>query len=166
MEFVKLQIPAEFIQDRTHLTWRQVLFGLENELISPEVAVDLAIQQLGNESDSSPALVELAILSEGEPGLHLVQRLAGAEPDEEFGEIQGKWLYLVLAWIFDHKNIYSDPLGAVEMVYADFGYPKKMAGFVRYMPMLDASLGSKEANVERLYDKWKSFIDEASVQYR
>jgi hypothetical protein len=166
MEFIKLQISPEFIQNRTHLTWRQFLFGMENDLISPEAAAEFAVQQLGKESDSSSTLVELAILSEGESSSHLVQRLAAAEPDEDIGEIQKKWLYLVLAWIFDHKNVYSDPLGAVEIVYADFGYPKEIASFVRYMPMLDADLGSKKANEERLYDKWKSFIDEASAEYR
>jgi hypothetical protein len=166
MELVKLHISPEFIQARTYLTWRQVLFGMENELISSGAATEFAAQQLAEQQCPSPALLELASLSEGESTLHFVRRLAAAEASEDIGEVQKKWLYLVLAWIFDRKDAYSDPLGAVETVYADFGYPENIAGFVRYMPMQDADLGSKEANEKRLYDKWKAFLDEASAEYR
>ena len=166
MEFVKLQISLDFIQSRTHMSWRDVLFGMNNELFSPKEATQLAAQQLGERSAPDPALVDLAILSDDESGLQYVQQLAAAEPEEDSDKIQQKWLYLVLAWILEHKDNYSDPLGAVEAVYADFGYPKVISQFVRYMPMLDADLGSKQANEGRLYDKWKSFIEDASVYYR
>lgn len=165
MEIVKLQIPLGFIQARTCLTWHEVLFGVANELFSPEAAAELAAQQLGKEADTSSALVDLVILDENESRVPLIQRLAAAEPEEHSGEPQQKWLYLVLAWMFAHKDSYSDPFGAVEAVYADFGYPECISSLVRYMPMLDADLGSKQANEQRLYDKWKAFVDEASVEY-
>jgi len=166
MEIVKFQIPLEFIQARTYLTWRDVLFGVANELFSPEAAAELAAQQLRKEADTNSALVALVILDEHESRVPLIQRLAAAEPEEDSAEAQQKWLYLILAWIFAHKDSYSDPLGAVEAVYADFGYPKCISSLVRYMPMLDVDLGSKQANEQRLYDKWKAFVDEVSVEYK
>lgn len=77
MEIVKLQIPLEFIQARTCLTWREVLFGVANELFSSEAAAELAGQQLGKEADPNSALVDLVILDENESRLPLIQRLAG-----------------------------------------------------------------------------------------
>ena len=166
MELVKLHITAEFVRDRTALTWREVLFGIDNELLSPEAAVDLAAGQVATLEAPAPALLELAGLSPGEPTRHLVESLAAAaDAVEDRGALQKKWLYLVLAWIFEHRSSYPEPLRAVEEVYADFGYPEAVASFVRFMPMIGPDLGSKEDNERRLFESWKQYLDEASREY-
>lgn len=88
MEFVKLQILLDFIQSRTHTSWRDVLFGMNNELFSSKEATELAAQQLGERSAPDPALVALAILGDDESGLQYVQQLAAAEPEKDIDEIQ------------------------------------------------------------------------------
>ena len=104
------------------------------------------------------------------PGAHhatreLVESLATATSDEDQEALRGKWLYLVLAWIFEHRASYPEPLQAVEEVYADFGYPEVIASFVRYMPTSDPDLGSKEANERRLLENWKRYLDERARDY-
>jgi hypothetical protein len=80
-------------------------------------------------------------------------------------EVREQWLYLTLAWIFEHMAEHSDPLRAVEEVYADFGYPASIANFVRYMPQDGPDLGSLKANEQRLVERWRNFIDERSAHY-
>ena len=165
MELIKLSIPPAFIDERAHLTWREILFGIDNELLAPGAAVDFAGDEVGAQDAPSPALAELAGVGKGEPTRTLVEQLANAEPQQNAEAIRDRWLYLVLAWIFEHRASYPDPLQTVEEVYADFGYPQRIAGFVRYMPADEPDLGSRELNERRLHEKWRRYLDEASTEY-
>jgi hypothetical protein len=163
MDLIKLSIPPAFIRERARLTWREILFGIENELLAPGAAVDFAGDDLAHDNPPE-ALVELADLSNGEPTRALVEQLANAAREQEEEEIRSKWLYLVLAWIFDHKESFPDPLQTVEEVYADFGYPERVADLVRYMPTDEPDLGSRELNERRLYEKWKRYLDDEGAK--
>lgn len=160
MDIVRLCIPYRFIRERTRLSWRGIRFGLVNELLDPEAPVAFATDQVGELEEVPVALLDLAGVGENEPTMELVERLAESEPRHSEDEIRHKWLYLVLAWIYEHRHEYADPLQRVEEVYADFGYPEQLASFVRYMPMVGPDLGSREANERRLLERWKQYIDD------
>jgi hypothetical protein len=133
MDLIKLNIPSTFILERTRLSRREILYGVENDLL-----------------ERAPV-----------PGL--VEELAGHEPQPE-STIRDKWLYLVLAWVYEQQANFEEPLRTVEEIYADFGYPPHIASFVRYMPSDEPDLG-RELNERRLYTKWKQYLDEASFSY-
>lgn len=164
MDLVKLSISRAFIRERTRLTWREVLFGIESELLASGAAVELAGDELGAHDNPPEVLVELAGLGKGEPTQGLVEQLANASPKQDPGEIRGRWLYLVLGWTFEHKESYPDPLQTVEEVYADFGYPECMSAFVRYMPTHEPDLGSRELNERRLYENWQRYLDDEGAK--
>lgn len=163
MDIVRLQIPCRFIRDRVRLSWREVRFGLVNELLDPEAPVELAIDQVADLADPPAAVLELAGAGKSEPTLVLVEQLAAGEPQLPENAIRDKWLYLVLAWIYEHRDETPDPLQRIEEIYADFGYPEQIAKFVRYMPMDGPDLGSREANERRLFERWKRYLEEASA---
>ena len=131
------------------MTWPEVLFGLRQELLDSAAPIELAEDRLADEENSDPVLIELAGLSRTDDPLPHVEKLAAAA-DEPAEEIRGRWLFLVLAWIFEHKHDYDDPLRAIEEVYADFDYPKRIAGLVRYMPTDEPDLGSLVLNDARM----------------
>ncbi len=161
MELVRLRIPYGFIRDRVRLSWRELRFGFENELAHPGVAVELALDRLEEIEEPPPALLELAGLSRDAPMARLVEQLAEGDAPAPENDVRDKWLYLVLAWIYEHRDMYADPLELVEAVYADFGYPEQIANLVRYMPMSDPDLGSREANERRMLEWWKQYLDGA-----
>ena len=165
MDLIKLSMAAAFISERTHLTWREVQFGIENELLDPRAAIDLVVDELAAQESPSSTLLELATCGMDEPVQGLVKQLANAELEPLADEIRDKWLFLVLSWIYLHKDSYRDPLRVVEEVYADFGYPERIAGFIRYMPTEEPDLGSREQNERRLYEKWRRYLDQASTAY-
>jgi hypothetical protein len=165
VDLIKLEIPASFVEGRTALSWREVRFGIENELLDPHAAVDIAVQQCAERDRPSTNLLELAAAREEEPTAELIDQLAESEASQPPAEIRRKWLYLVLAWTYEHRSEYRDPLGRVEEVYADFGYPEELAPFVRYMPLDAPDLGSREANEGRLLTRWKEYLDYASKCY-
>ena len=163
MEQIRFAISWPFINARLTLSWRAVLYGLENELAAPTVPVEAAANRLGDSEDTPPALLELAIAEADEPVRHLVQALAATEELADELSLREMWLYLVMAWVYEHKSEVADPLGVVERIYADFDYPESISGLVRYMPSDMPDLGSPEANEERLMKRWESFLaDERS----
>jgi hypothetical protein len=165
MDVVRLRIPFEFIGDRFPISWRAILFGLQNELLDPAAPMSLAAEQLTKEENSSATLIELAGLSGDEDPSAYVERLARDTPEEAVEEIRSKWVCIVLTWIYEHKDEYEDPLQAVEEVYADFDYPERIAGFVRYMPCNESDLGSRELNEARLFDRWKEYLGKCSSEF-
>jgi hypothetical protein len=164
MDIVRLRVPYQFIRNRIRMTWPEVLFGLTQELLDRTAPIELAEERLAEEENSDPALIELAGLSRTDDPLPCVEKLAAAT-DEPTDEIRARWLFVVLAWIFEHKHDYEDPLRAVEEVYADFDYPKRIAGLVRYMPSDEPDLGSRDLNEARMFGKWREYLEQCSRKY-
>ena len=165
MDQIKVDITAEFIEARTTVTWREIAFGLDNELLSPGAVADFATARLVSNEDSDLSIVILASLQPGERKSELIYRIAAAEPEQDSDYIQKKWLYLVLAWVFENQSAYSDPLAAADAIYADFDYPEEIVSFIRYMPMCEPDLGSYAANRARLFDNWKKYLEDAKLIY-
>jgi len=145
--------------------WRDVHFGLTNDLLDREAAIEMALAELGKREAPSNALIELAAADKNEPISELVEQLSENEPSRSDEETRAKWLYLVLAWLYERRNETDDPLQRVEEVHADFGYPEEIVSFVRYMPMQGVDLGNREANERRLFERWKSYLDDTSARY-
>lgn len=159
MELVQFTIPWSFIRVRCRLTWRQALFGIENSLVDPGLPVEMAVDRLIEKSEGSSTLLELASMGQEEAVSSLVETLADEEATEDDGRMRDLWAYLALAWVYENRGSFADPLGVVESIYADMGYPEAIAKFVRYMPAVGPDLGSEEANERRLMHNWKQFID-------
>lgn len=83
------------------------------------------------------------------------------EPGENTS--QEKFLYLLLNWIFKHKEQCSDPLQMVEIIYDDFDYPEEISNFVRYMPSSEHRLNSIEASIDRLFNNWAIYLKAAEI---
>lgn len=160
------EIPYEFIRQRVQLGWNDVKYGLEQQLIKPKVAIESATEELSNiGAAASKDVLELADLTENESVADLVEHLAKSERPPLPEDVKAKWLYLVLAWLFENRNSLVDPLGMVELVYSDFDYPREIASFVRSMPMVGPDLRNREQNEARLFDRWKAYLDEAGKRF-
>lgn len=162
-------IPYSFVREHIGLSWRDALWGYEHQLIGWSVIVDLATERLGAGSDD-PLEIELASLTKMETYQvgDLLRKLASASPEENVVIAQRKWLYLLLALLFENKENVPDPLGEVETIYADFDYPPEIEGFVRYMPVTDAydpSAHTKDQNENRLFGKWREYLVAAESEF-
>lgn len=91
--------------------------------------------------------------------------MASQTSEQEDSISQRKFLYAILNWVYEHREHYADPLEVVEIIYADFDYPEEIAGFVRYMPTTDPVLSTLELNRERLFNKWKDYLEMQSSRY-
>lgn len=162
MEQLRLALPLEFLRARVALTWRDVRFGLDNELLDPQAAQGLAMAELGAFDAPAAALSDLAAAQRDEPTRRLVDALAEAEAERTDEELRARWLYLVLAWLYDNRARLADPFAVVEAIHADFGYPEEMEGFVRYMP---AAPGARPGEAA-MFARWAAYVEAAGKRYR
>ncbi len=161
-------IPFSFVQDRLGLTWADVAWGYQKGWLDAAGVVESAVAQLARDDDARAALIELAGLTRSEFSEVplLLEKVVGEQGAETNPDPERKWLFLVLAWAYDHRAELSDPLGIVEQVYADFGYPVELRGFVRYMPPEDhyePHTNSQAENIARLFSRWKEYLSSFSV---
>jgi len=152
----------EFIRSHASLTWREAHWGYEHGLIGWDALKELAGDKLCQGSEASEE-IELAGLTAGEAyeAGDLAKRLAAKEPSAAEGQDQRVWLFLCLADLYLRRNEVEDALAEVEAIYADYGYPEEIEGFVRFMPATDGYdplRHSHEENLERLYRKWEQYL--------
>jgi len=154
----------EFCLSLSSLTWPEFLWGLEKGILTWKDAIELATRRGQGKQLSLPQETKLSSLQKVDAGLvnDLVRQLAEAEGQDP-KSVKEKWLYLLLAWIYEQRAATDDPLGEVERIYADFDYPSELESFVRYMPVTDKynpKAHSATENHARLMSKWKAFLED------
>lgn len=155
-------IPGSFLRGQVGLTFSDMLWGYEHQMIGWSGVVDLADKWLDTEIED-PRIVELTTIDKSHTFRvgELLRQLAGSMGAETEAIARSKWLRIILAWLFLNKDLMSDPLGEVEMIYADFDYPSEIETFVRYMPCTDGydpTAHSHDQNVKRLLENWERYL--------
>lgn len=160
---IALAIPYSFVVLRVSLSWREVLVGLEHRWLHPSAPPLLAADRVASHPDPHPLLIALAGLRGDETNRELVAALAALEPEPEPAALQRTWAFLVLAWIYEHRG-HGDPWPAVDLAYAELGYPEDVGVFVGYMPREGPDLGPR-LNEERRFKDWKAYLDACQVRF-
>jgi hypothetical protein len=151
------------------MTWSDALWGYERQLIGWTFIVEMACDRLCAGSNNAIE-IELAGLTKSETHQtgDLLRALAAIDTTTPTETGKQKRLFILLAWVFENKPQFADPLGEVESIYADFDYPVEVEPFVRYMPPkdgCDATRHSADQNRERLFALWKECLDDAQRKF-
>ena len=158
---VRLSISTEFITQRVIPTANELGCGYRVEQLSPTQVIELSIAR--RTAGLALAPWETEILRQGAVQRHQIGD--GFEP-WEVGDAYGSgcrvWLYLALAWLLERATSTADPLGIVEMLYADFGYPEEIKGLVRWMP---AEPG-QELGVPAIERRWRTYVEQTGAEFR
>lgn len=121
-DLIELPIPASFVGARLTLLPEELSFGYFAGWLDEAAVIKMAEQELALGLKLPSAVEQAALLLSDErtqvPGL-LDQ--IDVEDDARAAEV---WIYLSLAWLYEHLREYQDPFGVIEMVYADFDYPE------------------------------------------
>ena len=153
--------PLSFLLEYSVLNWNDIVWAYRRKLIDWTVVVDFASKSMEDDIVTSNIL-EIAWISKEDA--HRIGALLDEfpiVPKYEEAAIRKKWLYLILAWIFECRDKISHPLKVVEAVYADFDYPEEIQSFIGYMPPTDGYQPNNhtlEENEVRLLNEWESFL--------
>ncbi len=161
---LQLTIPLSFILDRLRLCWQETLYGINQGWLERRDPIELAIHKVTAEKSDDEDEIELAGLLRGEESrvVEILQRLACKEPTIDEQSLQLKWMRLILAWLFETKDQFDDPLGIIEGIYADFGYPSEIRALIRYNDPDDGYRPqdhTQEENVARLLNLWHDYVE-------
>jgi hypothetical protein len=153
---------AEFITGRVHLLPGELARGYRLGYLDEATVVELAEDAFRRGDSETTPIGELAILLSDEldrvPDLleQIDTMAAAADPDPSL-----VWLFLVLAQAYDRRGLSEDPLADLEAIYAEFGYPEEIEGFVPFLPAPEGQPSGPDAIQER----WRAYLDERSLTY-
>jgi len=159
----KNKIPYSFIIKRYLPTWSEINMAIKEGWIEHNFAIDYAIAQLEKDSEDEDEIQIAGLLRGQEICItEIISRLCLKDSgfDEEKSKI--RWLRLILAWIFENKRSYSEPLDILENLYVDFGYPKEIKHLIRFNIPTDGYSPqghTEEENIKRIYRLWGEYID-------
>lgn len=160
---LRLSFPYEYASSVVTLNWYDVSMAIQNGFLSLDDAVEHAIVQLETIQEPPEQVISLSLLALETVFPHsihpYIDELAEWVSEDEKQHTMRKLLYLVLNWVYNHRSEYDDPLGMVETIYDDFGFPERISSFVRYLPMSGPKLESKEAYIERLFQSWQTYLE-------
>jgi hypothetical protein len=161
---VTFEIPAAFVlAEDVPMTAEDLAYGLERGFLKPADAVTLATHEVGGGADDDLlAALGCLLRDEADRAREVLELLDDPERVHDPGESARKWLYLQLKAAYDERGRLSDPLGVVEEIYADFGYPQAVSPFVRYMPLRPGA----EPGTSPLMDRWRDYLSREGVALR
>lgn len=126
-------LPIEFILSKTHLSWREAIWGFEKGWLRWKSLIDLAKHRQTQGTDN----VLLDTLARcGKDQSHEVEGLALelAQAEEALIEtdVKAKWQYLIVARIHELRPRLDDFWRIITEIYDDFEYPQDMNRFISY----------------------------------
>lgn len=161
-DLIKFGIPSEYVAQRVALTPDEVVYGVRHEWLGAQDAARYAMRVLG-EAGVSADLEPLALL-DGQAVLgellDEIDRLEKRAPCTDNSKLV--WLFLALSWLREHESDFDDSMHAIEMLYADFGYPTEMESFVPFLPAPPGETSSRPA----LEARWDLYLAAKAKQYR
>ena len=170
MNSLSISFPYSYFSQLVLLNWYDILFAVENGYLEYQSIVEHAIVEIQNNEKYPKKVLDIACLHLGDvDSISLVQELLVELvlpiSEDMKRESKNKLLYAVLSWTFKHKEHYEDALFVVEVIYADFGFPKSIMGFVRYMPIRQSVFNTLEENIKRMYKNWENFLSNQKAKY-
>lgn len=156
---LKIHLPYEYLKKKINISWYDILFGINNNYLNEDNAIDYAIDLLSDEKHfGDDKVMEIAILHRNESTISYVEKIIDDSCVEKEQETKEKFLYSILSFVYENKKKYDDVFEVVEVIYEDFGCPKEISSFVRYMPIKEPPLATKELNEKRMYQYWAEYL--------
>jgi hypothetical protein len=158
------RIPVDFILRHIKPSWSDVDMGLRNGWLDSAGALEIAVQRIATNENAPHAEVMLAAteLTEMAEISAQVEKLARSESLTDRERSKRRWLYLILAYLYENRGSVPDPLAEVEEIYSDFGYPEEVGRFVRYMPPKEhehwPQPATQKETTERLIRVWADYV--------
>ena len=166
---LNVNFPYGYIKKNIVLSWYDVLFLIENGFAPHKIASLYACDLISSKKSCPQQVWDLACLSKAdllhECSIHpFIDELAASTEPELKKLTEKKILYILLKWLFENRELYEEPLNAVNVVYDDFGYPESMKNFISYMPtdICEYLHGDEK---KKLLENWRTFIDEQGKKY-
>lgn len=115
----------------------------------------IAVEQVERGGEAGDLLDLAGVLRDDEDQVAgLLSALVSRVPGNSEQDARLTWMRILLAWAYEKRSSFSDPLSIVEQVYVDFGYPNEIRHLVRYNPPDDSSSENGESYLLRMWGEY------------
>jgi hypothetical protein len=161
-ELVTFKLPASFILARALPTGAELAYGYRHGWVTQAdvVAIVKAKCQAGEPlREPEEELMDVLPIETDRFDQVIAELEISPEPTERRARL---WLFLVLSALLENQSSFEDPLGIIELLYADFDYPEEIQGFVRFMP---EPSGQPPIGVEGIKARWREYVGRVGAEY-
>ncbi|WP_430509847.1 DUF2247 family protein [Gottfriedia solisilvae] len=153
----------KYASNLVDLTWRDILFGINNGFFSPEVAIENAISEITSKEEKSDLVFQIAQLFKGESIHPFIDELVSNESRNE-ADSTAKFLYILLNWLYENRNKYDNWMEMIWNIYLDFHSPEEIYELI---PYVSPEKYDRVAPLDiYILTKWKEYLDEKSLYYK
>jgi hypothetical protein len=154
----------DFCVRSVDLQWSDVVWGIENGIFTWKDVRNFALHRM-TDPRSTTFDIENSIASldknEASEMMDLARDAASNASPVTTRQEQERWLFLLLKWAYENRSSIPYPLGVVDELYAEFGYPENMESFVAFLPPKDGWEPMKHTateNENRLLTNWETYL--------
>ena len=148
------KLTVEFVSARFQPGWRDIAWAARNQWLGLDALAALA-DALAGEDDEIRALIAIAALDHDDRRMRaLLDERAAVDAASE-DAVEERWLDVALAWLYHHRQLFEDPLSAVEDIWEAFGHFASMTDLIRWMP---ATRGQGVGG-EAMMDRWRARVN-------
>ena len=168
MNSLSLMIPLSYAVKLIDLNWNDIYFAFINGYINNSEVVDFAVMSLNSDDlqKDDEFLNLVCSSSNGVDSEGIIIYLNNKIDKSTTDNSKEKFLYVVLSFLYDKRDYFEDVFRAIEVIYADFEYPKIMIPFVRYMSNNEKEFFDFPVDEsELLYLNWQKYIEEQKIYY-
>ncbi|MRS17321.1 DUF2247 family protein [Enterobacteriaceae bacterium RIT691] len=161
-------IPSNFFDQNTPLSWNDIKWGCDHNLITSDVPIKKAEEKVLSGTYTTVELEMSFLMPKDTSDVAKLLNTICLDDAIEDEKLNRKWVFISLLWLWVNKEKYKNPLDEVEKIYADFDYPIQIESFVQYMPPTDGPHPTQytgQENIERLLGNWKKYLQMESLTF-
>lgn len=154
------------------LDWAMVYYGINSNIFDVDIAQEVACRKLEHDEQLSEEELELSWNSNNRLDvLELIEKILDGQGnvEESIERAKDKIRIAIIIYLRETEKDKARLLEQVDMIYADFDYPKDMDKFISYMPIsdeFDLTSCPIEDNRNYLLSKLDIFIKEQREKYQ
>lgn len=154
----------EYVTNLVPLNWKDILFAIENNFLAYQTAVEHALEVVQKNENVPEEVLELACMLQREVEFpydvyQLVNKLATSQNSDNYSGSRGKFLYVSLNWVYEHKDAYCNPIEVVDILCDDISYPDEVKNLISFMSVSESGVNSSDSTTERLFGKLLRYLE-------
>jgi hypothetical protein len=148
------KLTKSFVAAHSHLGWRDLAWAVTNGWLDTSALAGLADDLAAGDEDLR-AEAALAAMDDDELALASFLEAQAAKDPAPIAAVRKRWMDIAVAWVYQNRNLFDDPLSKVEEIWEAFDHPSELNRLIRWMPAPEGQPVGDAA----MMDRWKSYVD-------
>lgn len=141
-------LSSDFVALRIRPGWKDLAWAAKNHWLGAG-ALSAFAEELAGADDDARVEIAMAQLEHDELRLRSLLEAQASSDETPDGVVTEHWLDVALAWLYENRRMFDDPLRVVEEIWEAFGHPESANTLIRWMPLVPGQAAGDQAIMER-----------------